>query len=335
MDNTIDDNGQFERGMPLEVQRKNENIDTIIASTEAPIQEYFGRQILVHKENTCDLDYIKRVGSFLFNHDQAKIIGPIHGLNIDSKEGNLKIDVGYDPTEEGKLRKIQIDNKSLRGISLRGKVRTYKILERGESYDLAKGKAKYDPNMPTYIAIDWFPIHVSALADPADAKAGFVKRSLNNLIGVKIIGNKEFKKMDEQQMKDILEKIDGMINRRFEEIVPKFTEEINRKIESMGEKKNEPLKLAMTQEIMRDLCTRASAISEKAMNEVTMMALEGKGEVDILRHISTLLGSRTDAKDAGGNSLDKNGLERTINNTFKTVTDDDFYRSILSPTLVS
>jgi len=327
------DAGNFFRSIELESSYKDDDIDTIIASSEARIPETYGWQILEYKKESCDLDYIKRVGSFLFNHDPNRIIGPLKNFYLNEVSGTLEIDVGYDMTEEGILRKTQIRNKSLRGISLKGRIRVNRLLERGEKYQLAKEIIEYDPNRPTFIAIDWFPYEISALPTPADKSAGFINRGLNNLEGIKIIKNKEFKKMNEQEIKEILDKTEILINRRLDEALPKVINTIDSRLVIMSEK-NEPVKLAMTTEIMRDLCNRASAISDKAMNEITIMALEGKGELEILRHINTLLSQRTDAKDGGsGNDFDKDG--KKISSAFKNINDNDFYRSILSPTLIS
>ncbi len=123
-------------------------------SSEAPVDRWFGTEVLSHAEGAVRMD---RIGTgaapLLFNHDWGDPIGMIDGARLQG--GRLVVDAHLFATARAQEVAQMIDD-GLRNVSV-----GYEIRERVE-----------DKKAGTYTATDWMPLEGSIVTVPADASVG-------------------------------------------------------------------------------------------------------------------------------------------------------------------
>lgn len=135
-------------------RQADQDVLTFPASSEEPVERYFGREVLSHEAEAIRLDRA-RSGAMplLFNHNIDDPIGVITGTRI---EGNrLMVDAKLFGTARAAEVKTMIDG-GLRNVSI-----AYRI-------NVVEENVKTE----TYTVTDWEPYEVSIVTVPADPTVG-------------------------------------------------------------------------------------------------------------------------------------------------------------------
>lgn len=124
------------------------------ASSETPVERWFGEEILSHDSGAVRLDRAKRGAMpLLFNHDMDDPIGVIDGARIE--KGRLHVDAHLFSTARGQEVAAMIDG-GLRNVSIGYRIHT----------------VEEDVKKQRYTARDWEPYEVSIVTVPADPTVG-------------------------------------------------------------------------------------------------------------------------------------------------------------------
>jgi HK97 family phage major capsid protein/HK97 family phage prohead protease len=130
------------------------------ASSETPVERYFGQEVLSHEKKAIRLDRVKRGAMpLLFNHNLNDPIGMVDGARIE--DGRLWVDAHLFETE----RAVEV------ATMLRGGLRNVSL-----GYRLHV--VEEDKKTGTYTARDWEPFEVSVVSMPADPTVG-IGRSMS------------------------------------------------------------------------------------------------------------------------------------------------------------
>lgn len=290
-------------------------------------------EILLHKKDSINFDRLRDVGTVLYHHDPMHIIGPIRKLQLNENLGRCEAVIGFDETEEGNTRMMQVKNKSLRGTSFGYTRDQLYELKPKERYQLGTRMitGSEDPNDITIIVERWTPTEITLTPKPWDTDVG-VGRSLDSKSD-ETITTKEGKKMADETKTLTEEQIRSIIVDAIDKAVPTVVEKTRASLIEDSKPK-----LNVTTEQFRDLTTRASALSPEAMNKVTNLCLEGKTEPEILRYLNDELVKGSDAHKAGvppNRDAAKRGEKQATNDenvrSFKDITDDQFLNTLKSP----
>lgn len=126
-------------------------------SSEAPVERWFGTEILSHDQSAVDLSRMNDGAAVLWNHDRDCQIGVVEGARIGAdRRAYARVRMG----QSQKAREIAADVKAgvIRNVST-----GYRINRMTE--DLADGKS-------TFTATQWQPYEVSFVSVPADPSVG-------------------------------------------------------------------------------------------------------------------------------------------------------------------
>jgi HK97 family phage major capsid protein/HK97 family phage prohead protease len=127
-------------------------------SSEAPVERFFGSEILDHSPQSVRLGRIQNGGPVLVDHDPADHVGVVESVSIDAdRVGRVRAKIGRS------ARAMEIFNDITdgirRSISVGYRVHEMKLEKRGDGADV-------------YRVTDWEPLEVSLVAIPADASVG-------------------------------------------------------------------------------------------------------------------------------------------------------------------
>lgn len=129
------------------------------ASSEAPVERYFGKEVLSHKPGSVRMDRLTSgAAPLLFNHNFDDPIGMIDGARI--KEGRLHVDAQLFDTARAREVATMIDG-GLRNVSI--------------GYELYRLEENTKTN--TFTATDWGVHEVSVVTVPADAGVGIGRQA--------------------------------------------------------------------------------------------------------------------------------------------------------------
>lgn len=129
-------------------------------SSEAPVDRYFGTEILSHDAGSPDFSRIEAGACpLLFNHDPDKLIGTVEGAWIQDKKGYAKI--RFSESEDGEEKLKQLQEGVLKNVSF-----GYMIKEIDQMPE-QNGKPI------TFIAKDWEVFEISCVSVPADYSIGY------------------------------------------------------------------------------------------------------------------------------------------------------------------
>jgi HK97 family phage major capsid protein len=155
---------RFERLVSIEIEVGNETEDEedsleFSFSSEAPVERWFGKEILSHEEGCADLSRISDgVAPYLFNHNRDVVLGRVDMAWMDNKRGRCKVRwspiTKMEGTEEWK-RRIEIESGTVRGVSF--------------AYEIGDLKALPDD---TYMVTKWPVLEISSVTIPADQTVG-------------------------------------------------------------------------------------------------------------------------------------------------------------------
>lgn len=126
-------------------------------SSEAPVERFFGKEILDHGKDSVRLDRLLNGGPLLLNHDTGLQIGVVEGAALSKKKGSAEVRFSKSELAEDVFRDV-VDGIR-RNVSVG--YRIHKMILESEEED-----------EPTYRATDWEPLEVSIVPIPADASVG-------------------------------------------------------------------------------------------------------------------------------------------------------------------
>lgn len=127
-------------------------------SSEAPVERFFGHEILDHTPSSVRLGRLQNGGPVLVDHDPADHVGVIESVSIDSdRVGRVRARIG----RGARASEIfdDITDGIRRSISVGYRVHEMQLEKRGDGADV-------------YRVTDWEPLEVSLVAVPADATVG-------------------------------------------------------------------------------------------------------------------------------------------------------------------
>lgn len=126
---------------------------TFAASSEMPVERYFGAEVLSHAPGAVRMDRLDAgAAPLLFNHDWSDPVGMIRAGRV--ADGRLVVDAQFFDTVRAREVQTMVDG-GLRNVSI-----GYEIREMEE-----QGKK-------TFRATDWMPYEVSVVTVPADPSVG-------------------------------------------------------------------------------------------------------------------------------------------------------------------
>jgi len=128
-------------------------------SSEAPVNRWFGREVLDHGGNSADLTRLNDGGAVLFEHDPTQQIGVVESARIDGdRTGRATIRFGRSAKAQEVWQDIQDGIRSK--VSFGYRIREAEIEEKSEELgDL-------------YRATSWEALEISTVSIPADPSVG-------------------------------------------------------------------------------------------------------------------------------------------------------------------
>lgn len=130
----------------------------LVFSTEAPVERYFGEEVLVHGRNTARMKRINTRAPLLWNHDTNDQIGVVEHAKIDGKVGRARVRFSSSARGEEFFRDVQDGIRSL--VSFGYRIHKTEVEQRG------------DDQLDLVRVTDWEPFEISLVSVPADIDAG-------------------------------------------------------------------------------------------------------------------------------------------------------------------
>ena len=123
------------------------------ASSEYPVERYFGNEVLEHSTKAIRMDRVNRGAvPLLFNHNRDDVIGMVDGMRIENSR--LMCDAHLFDTERAKEVAQMLDG-GLRNVSISYRIHTVQVEKNGDER-----------------LIDWEPLEQSIVTIPADPTVG-------------------------------------------------------------------------------------------------------------------------------------------------------------------
>lgn len=132
-------------------------------SSEAPVERYFGHEILSHRDGAVRLERMNRGGAFLVNHDTTDQVGVVEKAFIgEDRRGKALVRFSRSGRAE------EIYNDILDGI--RPNISVGYAVYRMVQVDTKEGQE-------VYMVEDWEPVEISSVSVPADYTVGVGRSS--------------------------------------------------------------------------------------------------------------------------------------------------------------
>jgi HK97 family phage prohead protease len=157
------------------VNKRERSIELSFSSEEG-VPRWFGREVLLHRDENVDLSRLRNMGSGLLNHNPDIIVGRIEGAKIEDKRGIATL--VFDDDEDGEKAFQKVQSGSLRGVSVGYAVGKYREVKADEEYEGIKG--------PAWVATRWTPYEISLTPIPADSSVGVGRELTRSLEGIVI-----------------------------------------------------------------------------------------------------------------------------------------------------
>lgn len=129
-------------------------------SSSAPIETWFGEQVLVHEDGAVDLKRIRNAGALLVNHDRDDQVGVVEKAWCDEKDGKCRAVVRFSESARGE----EIFRDVVSGI--RRLVSVGASVQKTETTEATKGKTEL------VRVTRWTPHEISIVSVPADTSVG-------------------------------------------------------------------------------------------------------------------------------------------------------------------
>jgi HK97 family phage major capsid protein/HK97 family phage prohead protease len=131
-------------------------------SSEAPVERWFGTEVLSHADGAADLSRLNDGAPLLWNHDPDRVLGVVERGWMEDGRGMVQVRFSRSAFAEEKLADIR--DGILRNVSV-----GYSIME----------AEQLRQDSPGILATSWQPHEVSVVSVPADATVG-IGRSLDD-----------------------------------------------------------------------------------------------------------------------------------------------------------
>lgn len=288
----------FYRSLALDRRAIDEDARTatLSFSSEAPVARWVGDEYLLHGEKNADLSRLTTVGAAVYGHryDLQNIIGPIKEARVDKESRRGVAVICFDDDDTGNRAWAKVKSGSLRGVSFGYAIHEAVRIEEDETWVDPDSLREFKG--PALVATRWEAYEISLTPVPADASVG-VGRAARDLDGIRMLTATTKEKgeldMDEKDVKHLIdEAIEGLRG-----AIP-TAEAVASQVVAVLADANRPT-LRVTPELLRDLTGRAAAVSLLVKSEVMDMALSGKNEADMLRHIAEAAMRGSDTQDHG------------------------------------
>ena len=131
---------------------------TFTFSSEAPVERWFGNEVLSHDKGAADLSRLNDGAPLLYNHGIDDVIGVVESARIDAATRKGVCTVRFAATEDAQEVLGMVRDGILRNVSFAYRVNDYVESKEGDTY--------------TYTATSWMPLEVSIVSIPADPSVG-------------------------------------------------------------------------------------------------------------------------------------------------------------------
>lgn len=129
-------------------------------SSEAPVDRWFGKEILSHDNGAFDLNRLNDASPLLFNHNMDRYIGVIESAEIrGDKRGYAKVRFSNNPDAQQIFQDVR--DGILKNVSFGYRIHEMKLLKKGS-----------DSTPDEYIATKVEPYEISIVTIPADIGVG-------------------------------------------------------------------------------------------------------------------------------------------------------------------
>lgn len=150
-----------------EVEAEKDPLYEIVASSETPVERWFGREILSHAKGAIDTSYLKRNAAFLENHDPHTFLGAVKDFQVGD-DRKLRTFIQWSGNAHAQEVRRDVDAGLRTQVSLGYKPMKAKVTKRG---DPATG----EPDEVTLTR--WMPYEISSVTIAADVVgSGVVSR---------------------------------------------------------------------------------------------------------------------------------------------------------------
>ena len=155
----------------IEVRQEDINTDkrtvALSFSSEAPVERWFGNEILDHTKSAVDLKRIKRGGALLIDHDPGNQVGVIEEVLIDEadRKGRATVRFGRSAKAEEIFQDVVDGIRS--NVSVGYMVHEMKL------------EKSSDKGPDTYRVSRWEPMEISFVSIPADINVGLGRSDEN------------------------------------------------------------------------------------------------------------------------------------------------------------
>jgi len=136
---------------------------TLSFSSEAPVDRWFGSEVLSHQAGAPDLARLNDGAPLLFNHDMDDVIGVVQRAWL-ADDARCYAEVRFARNARGDEVMAMVADGVLRNVSFMYRVGKYRI-------DSEEEDPYYDPDA-VYTATQWLAYEVSIVTVPADQSVG-------------------------------------------------------------------------------------------------------------------------------------------------------------------
>lgn len=141
-------------------------------SSELPVERWFGREILSHKEGAYKFDRLNMKAPLLFNHKMDDLIGVVEKAWM-GEDGRGWVSVRFSQNEDAQEKLRDVQDGILQNVSFGYMIKEMQLTKSGEDGE-------------EYTATDWEPYEVSLVTVPADTSVGVGRSDEGAPIEVKI-----------------------------------------------------------------------------------------------------------------------------------------------------
>lgn len=154
--------GKAHRSLEMTLQRDGINVEErtveLAFSSEAPVQRWFGNEILDHDPKSIRMDRIKSGGAVLMDHDWKDQVGVIKSVRIDAdRKGRAVMRFGKSARAQEIFQDVVDEIRTNVSVS-------YRV--HGAVLEETKD------GVETYRITDWEPLEISIVSVPADISVG-------------------------------------------------------------------------------------------------------------------------------------------------------------------
>lgn len=149
------------RSLPITLRREKINEDTrevvLSFSSEAPVERWFGLEILDHRPECVRLERIRAMGALIMDHDPSQQVGAVRDVWIEN--GRCYARVQFSRSSRGEEVFQDVVDDIRRGVSVGYTIYSAYLRDTEDDID-------------TYVVDDWEPYEITLTSIPADITVG-------------------------------------------------------------------------------------------------------------------------------------------------------------------